>query len=142
MASPAAAGPSASIPNGSTAAAAGGTLKAKISEVRLGPAPNKAGGKYVVSPDGGHYAAFSMHGSREVIVVDGADGPEFDHAGHGYTAGGIDVSFNADGKHAAYIAQSGDSLVAVVDGKTHVIVEQAPPNVGASADSIPRINTP
>jgi len=121
-----------------TAVATGGALKAKVSEVRLGP--TKAGGMYVVSPDGGHYAAFSMHGSREVIVVDGVDGPEFDHAAHAYTSGGIDVVFNKDGKHSAYIAQSGDSLVVVVDGKQQTIVEQLSTSVGTSPGTIPRIN--
>ena len=113
-----------------TAVATGGALKAKVSEVLLGPSPSKAGGKYVVSPDGGHYAAFAMHGSRELIVLDGVEGPEFDHAGHAYTVGGIDVVFTKDGKHSAYIGQSGDSLVAVVDGKPRATIEQIQKGAG------------
>ena len=113
-----------------TAVAAGGTLKAKITEVRLGPSPNKIGGRYVVSRDGGHYAAFSMHGSRELIVVDGVEGPEFDHAGHAYTVGAINVAFNKDGTHSAYIGQSGDTLVAVVDNKQRATVEQLSKGAG------------
>lgn len=122
-----------------TAVAAGGTLKAKISEVRLGPSPSKIGGRYVVSRDGGHYAAFSMHGSRELIVVDGVEGPEFDHAGHAYTSGGIDVVFNKDGAHSAYIAQSGDSLVAVVDGKQRATIQQL--QKGAGLGELQGMNT-
>ena len=113
-----------------TAVAAGGTLSAKITEVRLGPSPNKSGGKYVVSRDGGHYAAFAMHGSRELIIVDGVEGPEFDHAGHAYSYGAIDVVFNKDGTHSAYIGQSGDSLVAVVDNKQRATIQQLRPGSG------------
>jgi hypothetical protein len=113
-----------------TAVATGGALKAKVSEILLGPSPSKVGGKYVVSPDGGHYAAFAMHGSRELIVIDGVEGPEFDHAGHAYTVGGIDVVFTKDGKHSAYIGQSGDSLVAVVDGKPRATIEQIQKGAG------------
>ena len=112
------------------AVGSGGTLKAKVSEVLLGPAPSKIGGKYVVSPDGGHYAAFAMHGSRELIIIDGVEGPEFDHAGHAYTVGAIDVVFTKDGKHSAYVGQSGDSLIAVVDGKPRATVEQLPKGAG------------
>jgi len=112
------------------AGGSGGALKAKISEVVLGPAPSKAGGKYVVSPDGGHYAAFAMHGSRELIIIDGVEGPEFDHAGHAYTVGAIDVVFTKDGKHSAYVGQSGDSLMVVMDGKQRATVEQLPKGAG------------
>jgi hypothetical protein len=112
-------GPVSNIPSASQPVTSS-PLNAKISEVKLGP--SKQSGMYVVSPDGGHLAVFDMHGSRELIVVDGVDGPEFDHAAHAYTVGAIDVSFNSDGKHSAYIAQKGDELVAVVDGKTRTVV--------------------
>ncbi|MBS1850929.1 MAG: PD40 domain-containing protein [Acidobacteria bacterium] len=98
----------------------GGALHAKIQETRLGP--SMQAGMFVISPDGGHYAAFAMHGSREVIVVDGTDGPEFDHAAHAYSVGAIDVSFSADGRRSAYIAQSGDELVVVVDNKSRGVI--------------------
>lgn len=137
MAQPMGASPS-NVPN-TTAVATGGALKAKISEVLLGPSPTKAGNKYVVSPDGGHYAAFAMHGSRELIVIDGVEGPEFDHAGHAYTYGQIDVVFTKDGKHSAYIGQRGDSLIAVVDGKPRATIEQL--KKGAGMGELQGINT-
>jgi hypothetical protein len=99
----------------SPASAAGGTLTAGIKETLLGPAMQS--GMYVVSPDGGHVATFAMHGSRELIIVDGVDGPEADHAAHQFTTAAIDVGFSATGGHAGYIAQMGDELVAVIDGK-------------------------
>jgi hypothetical protein len=58
-----------------------------------------------------------MHGSREVVIIDGVDGPEFDHAAHQYGGAAIDVVFSADGKHSCYIAQRGDDLVEVRDNK-------------------------
>jgi hypothetical protein len=111
-----------------------GNLNAKITETRLGP--SKQAGMYVVSPDGGHLAAFDMHGSREVIVIDGVDGPEYDHAAHTYTVGAIDVAFNLDGKRSGYIAQDGDQLVEVIDGKQKTVIGASITNDGFSAPAI------
>ena len=103
-----------------------GNLTAKITETLLGP----KNPSFVVSPDGAHYAAFSMHGSREVVVIDGVDGPEFDHAiaqngGHSF-----DVLFTPDGKHSAYVAQRADDLIMVRDNKeAFVIVNVGPKSV-------------
>src|ERR1700746_3135787 len=55
-------------------------LTASIQETLLGP--GVPGAMFVVSPDGGHYAAPAMRGTHEVVVIDGVDGPQFDHAGH------------------------------------------------------------
>jgi hypothetical protein len=132
-AQPAANTVSAGAASNTIAGGSGGPLKANVTEVALGPSPTKAGGKYVVSPDGGHYAAFAMHGSRELIIIDGVDGPEFDHAGHAENFGAIDVVFTKDGKHSAYIGQSGDSLIAVVDGKPRATVQQLVKGAGAGA---------
>jgi hypothetical protein len=93
-----------------------GALAATIQETLLGP--GKQAGMFVVSPDGGHYAAPAMHGTREVIVIDGVDGPEFDHAAHTWNGEALDFVFSADGKHSCYVAQSGDDMFLVRDGKT------------------------
>src|SRR5262249_39823862 len=105
----------------------------KITETLLGPKTTV----YVVSPDGGHYAASAMHGSREVVVIDGVDGPEFDHAAHQYGGQQIDVVFNADGKHSAYVAQRGDDLVMVRDNKESFVVTNIGP---ATRGSVVQIN--
>jgi hypothetical protein len=97
-------------------AQAAGALTANVQETLLGP--SKQAGMFVVSPDGGHYAVPAMHGTHEVIVIDGVDGPEFDHAGHTWNGEALDFVFSADGKHSCYVAQSGDDMVLVKDGKT------------------------
>lgn len=104
-----------------------GNLTAKITETLLGPKTTS----FVVSPDGGHYAAFSMHGSREVVVIDGVDGPEFDHATADQFGGhGLDVVFTPDGKHSAYVAQRADDLIMVRDNKeAFVVVNVGPKSV-------------
>jgi hypothetical protein len=111
-----------------------GALTATIQETLLGPSKKPAtpgvSNPFVVSPDGGHYAVPAMHGSRELMIVDGVDGPEFDHAAHG-TGNTIDFVFSSDGKHSAYVAQSGNDMVEVRDGKTaFTIVTVTPGQAG------------
>ncbi len=119
--------------------AAGGALAANIQETLLGP--SKQAAMFVVSPDGGHYAAPAMHGSRELIVIDGVDGPEFDHAAHSWSGEAIDVVFSADGKHSAYVALSGNDLVEVRDGKTAFTIASVTPGTNlASSSPVPKIN--
>ena len=116
-----------------------GALTATIQETLLGP--SKQGAMFVVSPDGGHYAAPEMHGSRELIVIDGVDGPEFDHAAHTWGGEAIDFVFSSDGKHSAYVAQSGDDLVEVRDGKTAFTIASFKPGTNlASSSPVPKID--
>ncbi len=107
-----------------------GALTATIQETLLGPskqaAPPGVDNPFVVSPDGGHYAVPAMHGSRELMIVDGVDGPEFDHAAHGSGGHPIDFVFSPDGKHSAYVAQSGNDMVEVRDGKTAFTIATLP----------------
>ena len=118
---------------------AGGALAANIQETLLGP--SKQAAMFVVSPDGGHYAAPAMHGSRELIVIDGVDGPEFDHAAHSSGEQAMDLVFSSDGKHSAYVAQSGNDMVEVRDGKVAFTINSAQPGAnGASNNSVPLIN--
>ena len=116
----------------------GGALAANIHETLLGP--SKQAAMFVVSPDGGHYAAPAMHGSRELIVIDGVDGPEFDHAAHTWPGEAIDFVFSSDGNHSAYVAQSGDDLVEVRDGKTAFTIVSVKPFPNGDKASVPKIN--
>ncbi|MGH9756979.1 MAG: hypothetical protein ACRD4M_04530, partial [Candidatus Acidiferrales bacterium] len=102
-----------------------GALAATIQETLLGP--SKQAAMFVVSADGGHYATTAMRGSREVVIIDGVDGPEFDHAAHTRAGEAIDFVFNSDGKHSAYVAQSGDDLVEVRDGKVAFTITSITP---------------
>ncbi len=116
-----------------------GALTATIQETLLGP--SKQAGMFVVSPDGGHYAVVAMHGSRELIIIDGVDGPEFDHAAHTWGGEAIDFVFSANGKHSAYVAQSGNDLVEVRDGKTAFTVASFTPGTNlASSSPVPKID--
>jgi hypothetical protein len=79
--------------------------------------PEKGPRQFLVSPTADTWPSLSMHGSREVVVVDGVDGPEFDHAGKASNSLSLEVTFSQDGSHSAYIAQRGDALIAMIDGK-------------------------
>ncbi|MGH9679785.1 MAG: hypothetical protein ACRD4Y_07520 [Candidatus Acidiferrales bacterium] len=121
-----------------------GALTATIQETLLGPSKKPAApgisNPFVVSPDGGHYAVPAMHGSRELMIVDGVDGPEFDHAAHGM-GGTIDFVFSSDGKHSAYVAQSGSDMVEVRDSKTAFTITSVTPGAnGAQNGSVQPID--
>jgi hypothetical protein len=81
-----------------------------------------------------------MRGSREVVVIDGVDGPEFDHAGHTWSGEALDFVFSADGMHSAYVAQSGDDLVEVRDGKTAFTIVSVKPLPNGNKASVPKID--
>jgi len=100
-----------------------GALTATVQETLLGPSKPAAG--FVVSPDGGHYAAPATHGSRELVIIDGVDGPEFDRDTWGGHA--MDFVFSSDGLHSAYVAQIGDDLVEVRDGKVAFTITNVTP---------------
>jgi hypothetical protein len=112
--------------------ASAGALAATIQETLLGPAKKAAGpgipNSFVVSPDGGHYAVPAMHGSRALIIIDGVDGPEFDHAADAIRTLPVDVVFSLDGKHSAYVAQSGNDMVEVRDSKTAFTITTITPS--------------
>ena len=115
-------------------AASPGSLNAKVTETLLGP--RKQDGLFVVSPDGGHYAVSAMHGSRELVIVDGVDGPEFDHAAHGWGGATLQVTFSADGKHSCYVGQRGDDLIEVRDGKDAFVITNVHAPTNGSVTSI------
>ena len=122
-----------------------GALAATIQETLLGPSKKAANpgldNPFVVSPDGGHYAVPAMHGSRELMIVDGVDGPEFDHAAHGMGGQTIDFVFSSDGMHSAYVAQSGNDMVEVRDGKTAFTITNVTPGTnGAQNGSVQPID--
>jgi hypothetical protein len=114
-----------------------GALTATIQETLLGPSMPAAG--FVVSPDGGHYAAPARRGSRELVIIDGVDGPEFDRDTWGGHA--MDFVFSSDGEHSAYVAQVGDDLVEVRDGKVAFTITSITPLPNHDpTGTVPQIN--
>jgi hypothetical protein len=84
-----------------------------------------------VSAHGVHVAVLAMKGSRNVVLIDGVEGPKFDQlvsGGRTYTSP-LNVSlaiwpwklspitFSDDGAHCAYFGKVGDQYIAVLDGK-------------------------
>jgi hypothetical protein len=76
---------------------------------------------YLVSPHGVRYAVLTPKGGRNVLTVDGVEGPEFDmflsRRGHAGTVANNGIVFSADGAHYAYFAAAGNQYLFVLDGK-------------------------
>jgi Tol biopolymer transport system component len=69
--------------------------------------------QFSVSPKGTHAAAVVLRGSRQVVMLDGADGPRFDDIAGG--SGGL--AFSPDGTRLAYVGRQGQELVVMVNDK-------------------------
>jgi hypothetical protein len=91
---------------------------------------------YMVSPKGVHYAVLTPKGTRNAMVVDGVEGPEFDtflnRRGHIGTVANNGVVFSPDGSRHAYFAALGTQYIFVVDGKEMARGELGPSNLGYS----------
>jgi hypothetical protein len=83
-------------------------LTARIAEVPLGPASQRV----YVSGDGDHLALVTPKGSRQVVMIDGAEGPLFDEI-----PAQTVVQFSPSGGRSGYVGRRGGELIAVVDGK-------------------------
>jgi len=91
-----------------------GQVMGRFEWERLGSIRGLRHGEIVpfATPDGCHIAFVAQKGDKQLVVVDGELGPEFD---------GIDersLVFSPDGKRMAYVARKGDKWLVVVDGKT------------------------
>jgi Tol biopolymer transport system component len=89
---------------------------------------------YLVSPHGVHYAVLTPKGGRNVLVVDGVEGPEFDmflsRRGRAGTVANDGIVFSADGSRHAYFAAVGNQYIFVVDDKETARGELGPSNLG------------
>ncbi|MFH1009684.1 MAG: hypothetical protein V1784_00440, partial [bacterium] len=65
----------------------------------------------VVSPDGRRVAYVARRRDKQVVVVDGQEGKEYDKIGI------LSLEFSPDGKRVAYRALRGDKQLVVVDGQ-------------------------
>jgi len=97
------------------AAAAAGSLpksSAKLEEQSLVTAQGN-NLQFTISPKGTHAAAVVLRGSRQVVMLDGADGPRFDDIAGGSSG----LAFSPDGTRLAYIGRQGQELVVMVNDK-------------------------
>jgi hypothetical protein len=102
----------------------------KVDEQVMAPAGRWIGA--TVSPHGVHVAVLALKGSRNVVLIDGVEGPPFDQLldvrGHTYNpllSSGMEIwppkstpiIFSEDGAHCAYFGKIGDQYIALLDGK-------------------------
>jgi hypothetical protein len=99
-------------------APAGPPLNAKVQETLMGPRTQRI----YLSEDGDHIAIVAPKGSREMILIDGVEGPVFDEIPLNFgwstsrTSRGS-IVFSTTGGHSAYVGRRGGDFIAVVDGK-------------------------
>ena len=95
-------------------------LNAKVQETLMGP----VSGRVVMSDDGDHLAVVTPKGSRQVVLLDGVEGPVFDEIpaqfGWGNYRGTGPIVFSPTGGRSAYVGRRAGDFIAVVDGKEAV----------------------
>ena len=73
---------------------------------------------YVVSPDGTRVAWVAERGGRQLVVVDGQEGPVYDRVWLGFADGAPGgPRFSPDSRHLVYQAQRGGRWSVVIDGQ-------------------------
>lgn len=100
---------------------AAGPLSAKPVETLMGPRTQRI----TMSEDGDHMAIVAPKGSRQVVLIDGVEGPVFDEiplnfswASYQNTSG--PMVFSPTGGRSAYVGRRAGDYIAVVDGKEAV----------------------
>lgn len=97
----------------------------KAQETLMGPMLTGPGitPRIFMSEDGEHLAIVTPKGSRQVVLLDGVEGPVFDEIPSMFLGmAQIAVQFSPTGGHSAYLGRRGGDLIAVVDGKEAVTV--------------------
>ena len=102
------------------AAPAGQPLNANVQTALMGPTVGGVSTNPVyMSDDGNHLAIQTAKGSRQVIIVDGVEGPVFDEfLPH--------TRLSPSGGRSAYLGRRGEDYIAVVDGKEAGTVSRMP----------------
>ena len=103
---------------GFTQAVTGPPLSAKAQETLMGPVSQRV----ILSEEGDHLAIVTAKGSRQVVLIDGVEGPAFDEIPMNFTWSTYRGStgsmlFSPTGGHSAYVGRRGGDFIAVVDGK-------------------------
>src|SRR5206468_10090201 len=92
---------------------AGQPLNAKLDETLMGPRSQRVS----LSEDGKHIGIITPKGSREVVLLDGVEGPVFDEIPRSSVFGTPEVQWSPTGGHSGYIGRRGGDFIAVIDGK-------------------------
>jgi WD40-like Beta Propeller Repeat len=103
---------------GSAQPPAGPPLNARVTETLMGPRTQRI----YLSEEGDHIAIVAPKGSREMLVLDGVEGPAFDELPLNFMwsssrGSGGPMVFSPTGGHSAYVGRRGGDFIAVVDGK-------------------------
>ena len=103
---------------GFTQALTGPPLNAKVQETLTGPVSQRL----VLSEEGDHLAIVTAKGSRQVVLLDGVEGPLFDEIPMNFTwstyrGSGGSMVFSPTGGRSAYVGRRAGDFIAVVDGK-------------------------
>ena len=121
--------PATPMPGSSPAAAptgaAGEPFKGKVQETLMGPMLGGPGvmARTSMSEDGDHLAIVTAKGSRQVVLIDGVEGPVFDEIPSVFFGMvQVSVQFSPTGGHSGYLGRRGGDLIAVVDGKEAGVV--------------------
>lgn len=122
--------PTAGAPAAAGAAATSGSvaqgLNAKVTETLMGPTVTLGlMSPTVMSEDGDHLAVVAAKGSRQLVLLDGVEGPLFDEIPLNFTwsqshQGTGSIVFSPTGGHSAYLGRRAGDFIAVVDGKEAV----------------------
>ncbi len=105
-----------------TAPASGQTtppLTAKVQETLMGPTLASPGisARLFMSEDGDHLAVVTAKGSRQVVLLDGVEGPVFDEIPSMVLGVQVPVQWSPTGGRSAYIGRRGGDFIVVIDGK-------------------------
>ncbi len=116
-------------------------LNAKVTETLMGPTLAGPGvaARLVMSEDGDHLAVVTAKGSRQVVLVDGVEGPVFDEiplnfAWSSHRGSGPPMVFSPTGGRSAYVARRAGDFIAVVDGKEATTLMTAATQGGRSGN--------
>ncbi|HEV8363829.1 MAG TPA: hypothetical protein VGQ52_09935 [Gemmatimonadaceae bacterium] len=88
-------------------------LNAKVQETLMGA----YGGLMYMSADGEHMGMMAPKGSRQVVLIDGVEGPVFDEIPPFIFNIQSSIQFSPTGGRSAYVGRRGGDFIVVIDGK-------------------------
>ena len=88
-------------------------LNAKVQETLIGA----YGGLMYMSGDGEHMGMMTPKGSRQVVSIDGVEGPVFDEIPQFILSAQVPIQFSPTGGHHAYVGRRGGDFIVVIDSK-------------------------